>query len=1215
MFSKQKALRFSRKLLASVLALVMVLVALPVVSFAADYTATNYAAQQGKLVSATGTWYLAAKDDRAGLYVSTNADMRTSNAKGANDTLQYTYVQMADNDVVNISVYLGAQKFVSTNWANTQNWAPNDLASRISWTPTIGDGLSSEVFTSDWDVNTEEYQWRGTLSFNAEGANVYTATIGTTLHSTNFIGFDAHNATGTATINITVLDKSDLAAAVDNATAFLANNQSILSADSITALENAINAAEPYVANVSQLTDQNSINAMTDNLNNAVANVTYLPADESQLTAAIDTYAATYADGGATYTDDSWKPFAAAYENALGVDAADYDIRYQAIIDNAVSGLIETAGNLVQDANYTLEQLQALTSEKQALYDQDSQYMTEECAAALAEALANADAAAKAAEAGDDSLIDDAYTALEAIVVTYAPADYSALNDALAAAQAFLADSDNAANYDDNKVSALRDAVAEATQIAEGLDKRSQAMIDEVTDALTANLPTEDDLKDANYSELDALLAQAEEFLADTDSLQYYDADEVAALQAAYNDAKAIERGQTILYQSTINAAVEQLTLTMLDESDMTRANTTALSEALAAANEWLDSANLANYSEEAVAALTTAVEAGQTLLDSNPAVIYQDDVNAAAQAITDAMLTDDDLKDANYDTFNALLEQAQAVLADETTAVNYNADAVAALQTAVDAAAAVEDGQKITYQPTIDAAAQAIADAMLTDEDLNPTSYEAYEGILADAQAMLADTAMLENYDPEAIAALQAAVDDAIANVQYGQNILYQPTIDGYAQAIADAMLTDDDLKPADLADLEAAIEAGEAALAEEGSRDNTVESLNVLRSALYVAEGLRDGHTTILDQSAINAAAAAIYTAINGLTLKQANYDGLAQAIADAQMLYDTMVATGNYEETALQAYAEAIAAAQQILDNEPYNIRQQAEVDAAAATLKAAAPTDDDLKPADMSELEAAIQAAEAIMNAADYGEYTAYTRTAMEAALADARSMAATAPNILQQAEVSNAAAMLNAAVAALVKAEASYDALDAAVAEAEALLADTTLADRYTNDSIAALQAAVDAAKAIDRHLPADQQAAVDSAAQAVTGAMDALAAYNKVTGVQITDANGNVIDGDVYYVKAKWYDALYSNVSTDLGVQISTGADVASVTWEYANWSIDEPEANITPSADGYTAHVKPNGKGIGARSCWVKVIVTDVNGNTVEDTIKVRFYKWNWQK
>ena len=73
-------------------------------------------------------------------------------------------------------------------------------------------------------------------------------------------------------------------------------------------------------------------------------------------------------------------------------------------------------------------------------------------------------------------------------------------------------------------------------------------------------------------------------------------------------------------------------------------------------------------------------------------------------------------------------------------------------------------------------------------------------------------------------------------------------------------------------------------------------------------------------------------------------------------------------------------------------------------------------------------------------------------------------------------------------------------------------------------------------------------------------------------------------------------------------------ADVKSVSWNYANWSIDKPEATIeTPTAN--TTVIRPNGKGIGARSCWITVTVEDFYGNTVTSSpIKVRFYNWNWQ-
>lgn len=1142
MFSKQKALRFSRKLLASALALVMVLVALPVVSFAADYTATNYAAQQGKLVSASGFSYL--RDDRAGVlwttYQAAEGDVN-KNTAAVNGTLTYTYVKMSANDTATVQFYLSTDKWNSTHYGRL-NSITSTGGPATSWqlSPASTDNGSNP--TGGFDIDTEFYQWIGTITLASPAAGTYNATFDYNIKTANnLFGISSSTNYGNTTISIVVLDKSALAKAVDEATALLASDSAYLTDDSVSALESALETAEP-MAVVDYETDQNSINNATDAVQNAINTATYKPADKSRLKDAIDTYAATYADGGATYTDASWAPFAEAYEAAAALNSNDsLNIKNQGEIDAAATQLSDTFANLVQDASfYSLEELQALTSEMQALYDQNSQYMTEECATALETALANANTAAEAAEAGDDSLIDDAYTALEAIVVTYAPADYSALNDALADAQAFLADSDNAANYDDNKVAALRDAVAEATQIAEGLDKRSQAMIDEVTDALTANLPTEDDLKDANYSELDALLAQAEEFLADTDSLQYYDADEVAALQAAYNDAKAIERGQTILYQSTINAAVEQLTLTMLDESDMTRANTTALSEALAAANEWLDSANLANYSEEAVAALTTAVEAGQTLLDSNPAVIYQDDVNAAAQAITDAMLDDSDLKDANYDTFNALLEQAQAVLADETTYVNYNAEAIAALQAAVDAAAAVEAGQKITYQPTIDAMTETVKDAMPTDADL----------------------------------------------------------------------------LRANMTELQAAVDAANAKLNEEGHEDFTIDSVNALKAQIILANGMLTNVPSILEQEKVDAQTDAVIAATEAVQLERADDTALIQAVAEAEAAYSEMLASGNYEETALDAYAQAIAAAKQVIADQPYSIREQDMVAAEVAKLTAAAPTADDLKPANVDDLNAAIAEGKAKMQEAGYSDYTAYTREVLENAVDAAEALAASDPTILQQADVNAAAQAVRSAIAGLIDAEADYSKLNSIVATAELVLKQANLEDTYTKASIAALQAAVDAANALDKHLPGDQQSVVDAAADAVRNAYQNMQTYNKVTNVTVSLASSNngkdEVDGNVIYHTTPWYQTWMSQSVT---LKYDAGnADVASVQWVAANWSVDKPEATITNNADG-TVTITPT-FGIGPRSMWVKAIVTDVNGNVIEsDPIKVRFINWSWQK
>lgn len=143
------------------------------------------------------------------------------------------------------------------------------------------------------------------------------------------------------------------------------------------------------------------------------------------------------------------------------------------------------------------------------------------------------------------------------------------------------------------------------------------------------------------------------------------------------------------------------------------------------------------------------------------------------------------------------------------------------------------------------------------------------------------------------------------------------------------------------------------------------------------------------------------------------------------------------------------------------------------------------------------------------------------------------------------------------------------------------------------------------------------QAEVNAAYDALHAAYVAITGVVEVESVYITGGDERV--DDMIYHKTPWYQT-YKSQKAYLNIEVNDGADIASVVWEYANWSIDEPEANITPldtDGDGImdSAVISPNGKGIGARSCWVKVIVTDEAGNTAEDVVKVRFYNWDWQK
>lgn len=108
--------------------------------------------------------------------------------------------------------------------------------------------------------------------------------------------------------------------------------------------------------------------------------------------------------------------------------------------------------------------------------------------------------------------------------------------------------------------------------------------------------------------------------------------------------------------------------------------------------------------------------------------------------------------------------------------------------------------------------------------------------------------------------------------------------------------------------------------------------------------------------------------------------------------------------------------------------------------------------------------------------------------------------------------------------------------------------------------------------------------------------------------------DGQAVEGDVAYVKLPSILMMYKNHSATLGFAFDQEVEVASVNWSYANWSVDSPEANIESPTSAETV-IRPNGKGIGARSTWVTLTVTDVEGNTYQQTVKVRFYKWDWQR
>lgn len=138
------------------------------------------------------------------------------------------------------------------------------------------------------------------------------------------------------------------------------------------------------------------------------------------------------------------------------------------------------------------------------------------------------------------------------------------------------------------------------------------------------------------------------------------------------------------------------------------------------------------------------------------------------------------------------------------------------------------------------------------------------------------------------------------------------------------------------------------------------------------------------------------------------------------------------------------------------------------------------------------------------------------------------------------------------------------------------------------------------------------QAQVNAALEELLNTYYAIDLGTRVTDVTITQ-NGAPV-GEVVYQKVSWTKK-WDSTPVTLGLSVNEGADIKSVSWEYAKWSADDQQATIEAADDGTSAVIRAT-NGIGARSAWIQVTVEDVYGNKItSDPVKVRFYNWDWQK
>lgn len=1170
---KTKKVFSGKRILALILALVMALSVMPV-AFAAEPTGP---------VQQTAGNQVDGVD--AGHYVSFRADYQN-----------FAFIQTQDDQAFRFQFNMYAKKNAGVNygWIYTR-----DDSHPQTLTTAIG-----KSFTVDWDNYIGALpgnlfggnDWRSaviTVNFVADGGKVYDTALQVNYDGRG-TGMDGQtHLTWDIPLSVTVIDKRALNSAIAAAKAAEAAAEYYTEAtwgDVVNALANAQTVAGDVIA------QQSVIDKYAQALQLAVDALEYQSADYTALDAAKADAKAVLDDEKADekYTADSLALLREKYDAALQVPAG-LDISRQSEVDKAATELADAVENLVKCANYAALQAAVNTFKatfKAEWFDPADYNQVKALADAAEEALKPENRLPGTTEnqKAINAQAMELTKAMSALKAKMLPADYSALDAAL---EDGIEKLNKRQDYTTDTIKALEDAYLAGLGLSRDYKKNEQSKVDEAEQAIRDAIAG---LKfaDAKYDKLNAAISAAEAELKRTDIGDFTDAS-IQALNDALDAARAVAPDLTVEQQDVIDKATEALNAA-IRALELKPADYTALNAAIEAREaELADARQSGKFTDASMARLEAAIGVAKAV-DPTYSIKEQSIVDDAVKVLNSVQL---EKKAADTSALEAAIEAAQQTLNEAGD--EYTDESKAALSAAIKEAREVlaQYGGDVDNQEIIN---KAVTDLESVKLELKKADYSGLDAAIKAAEDFLADPDTENLYTAETIQAVKDALEEA-KNFDRNLDITKQDQVDAAAGKLETAMPDESGYKDANLDALKAAIAAADEKLGKEDIADYTDESVEALRAARDDAQAMVDRKPNVTEQEDVDAKAAALNAM--ELTLKDADYSALEAAVVKATLDYEKAEASGLYTAASLDEFMAAIISANALLDNRNLTIKEQKVVDDAEAALSVELV----YKDADLTELVKAIAAAEAKMAAPGYGDYTLASRTALETALAEAKALRDEMPNILKQADVDAAAEKLNNVKLSLQGAD--YTELDKIIEEAKALLA-TNLSDKYTNASIDVMKAALVEAENIDRELDVSDQSYVDDIAQALRNSIDALEPYNKVTGVEITQ-NGTVVDGDVAYVKVPWYKT-YKSQSTTLGYQLSGDAEAVSVKWELANWSVDNPEADIIDNGDG-TVTIKPNGRGIGARSCWVKVTVTDVNGNTVEDVVKVRFYNWDWQK
>lgn len=868
-------------------------------------------------------------------------------------------------------------------------------------------------------------------------------------------------------------------------------------------------------------------------------------------------------------TEDFVKALAAA-KTILDEKTAD-----QPTTDAALTALEAGYAKLqIKSANYT-----ALNAAKDAAanikaenYEQDANWT----------AFQNAYRAAQNIAAGLDithqTEISAAATALTNAIANLTPkvveedADYTVLNAEITASQNIV-DTEQASWYTEATWSAFTTALAEAKAVPTGLKKSSQGTIDAAASALNAARTGLVEAA-ANYTNLDALIRECDALTAgDYTSVSWQN------LTIALNAAKAVARDIKARNQATIDTAYNNLKAAKDALVPLGKANYQPLIDEINKGTAYTED----YYTAESWAAYQTVLAAAQAMVDAGN--LKEDEQAQISKMVEDLIAAKAALifVDADYTAVDAALAK---IPADADLAAYYTNDTATAV---IAARNAVVRGYNKTRQPDVDKMAAdietAVANLRLIPADTTALkaaideaksvnsalytadSYNAMKAELDKAEALYAKTDLTKKDNQAKVDAQTKALNDAItALVPAGADYTKLNNAIKAFEALTESDWTADTWAVAK-AKYDAAVEASEKvytvdkqaeldAIADEltdaisklvpapadfTALDAILKDINVYLTswAKYLTDDYKTRANAAVesanaadfraltknDQATVDAKTAEITELYNNPEFLDWDYT----KINEAKTAFEAIDRT-RYTDESIEAVVALFAEVGDDWKQDPRKPEGAQQSKYASQmliqsrvlkweTLLVEKPVEE---KADYTALDAAIKTAEELI-AKGTSIYTDDSVKVLRDALAEGKALSR---ELLasEQGTVDAATAKINAAMP-LTEKDASYTALDAAIA-----LAKTKNADDYTEASFKAMTDKLAAAEAVARNLKITAQATIDKATNDLNAAISALVPKpTEVKGaIQLVEWTPSTDSFNTFSVKVNHVDGDYA---------------------------------------------------------------------------------------